>query len=158
MGNMKKIGIAIVAILVIMQFFQIDKTNPAVDASKDFIMMANPPQEVKLILKQACYDCHSHETAYPWYTYVAPVSWWLKSHINEGREHLNFSDWSTYSAKKQDHKLEEVGEEVHEGEMPLDSYTWAHSEARLSEEQVQTLVNWVSQYRKKTFGSATSEE
>ncbi len=143
----KKILLGLVAVLIIIQFFRIDKTNPPVDNSQDFMTLTSPPAEVAQIMKDACYDCHSHETAYPWYTNVAPVSWWIKKHINEGREHLNFSIWGTYTAKKADHKLEECYEEVEEGEMPLNSYTWAHAEARLTDTQREQLVSWFKSLR-----------
>lgn len=144
---LKKILLGLVAVLVIIQFFRIDKTNPPVDASQDFMTLTSPPAEIAQIMKDACYDCHSHETAYPWYTNVAPVSWWVKNHINEGREHLNFSIWGTYTEKKADHKLEECYEEVEEGKMPMDSYTWAHAEARLTDTQREQLVSWFKSLR-----------
>jgi len=143
----KKILYVIVAIIVIIQFFRIDKTNPEVIAENDFVTITNPPEEVTTILKTACYDCHSNESKYPWYTNVAPISWWVKHHIDEGREELNFSNWKTFKAKKKDHKLEELIEEVEEGEMPLDEYTWTHADAQLTEEQKHVLVNWVKELR-----------
>ncbi len=143
----KKIIFGVIAVLLLIQFIRIDKTNPPVDASQDFIQLTNAPAEVAQIMKDACYDCHSHETAYPWYTNVAPVSWWVKNHINDGRRHLNFSVWGTYEPKKADHKLEECYEEVEEGNMPMDSYTWAHAEARLTDTQREQLVSWFKSLR-----------
>ena len=133
----------ILAVVVIIQFFRIDKTNPEYDPAKDFIAMTNPPTEVADMIKASCYDCHSNQTVYPWYTNVAPVSWWVKKHINEGRKHLNFSEWGNYETKRQNHKLEEFYSEVNEGEMPLKSYTLIHSEARLSDAQVKQMTDWV---------------
>ncbi|MDH5476525.1 MAG: heme-binding domain-containing protein [Cyclobacteriaceae bacterium] len=138
----KKIIIAIALVLVVIQFFGIDKENPSFEAKNDFITVTNPPELVKNILKNSCYDCHSNETEYPWYTNVAPVSWWIKHHINEGRDELNFSEWATFELKRKKHKLDEMVEMVEEGEMPLDSYTWAHSEATLSDEQKTALIDW----------------
>lgn len=139
---LKRILLGLVAVLVILQFFRIDKTNPPLDQPNDFITQTNPPQEIAALLKDACYDCHSHETKYPWYTNIAPVSWWIKDHIDEAREHLNFSIWGTYEAKKRAHKLEECYEEVEEKHMPLKSYTWMHPEAKLDESQRSKLVKW----------------
>ncbi len=139
MKKSKKIILALIVIFVIMQFFRIDKSTPEIDASKDFITITNPSAEVKEILTNTCYDCHSFETKYPWYSNVAPVSWWTKKHVNEGREELNFSVWGEYSAKKADHKLEECVEEVEEGEMPLESYTITHGDAKLTNEQKELL-------------------
>lgn len=138
----KKIIIVLGSVLVIIQFFRIDKVNPSYEMENDFIMVTDPPELVKNILKNSCYDCHSFETKYPWYTNVAPVSWWIKYHINEGRDELNFSEWATFELKRKNHKLEEIIEMVEEGEMPMNSYTWVHSEARLTDEQKTALINW----------------
>ncbi|GJM36227.1 MAG: heme-binding protein [Saprospiraceae bacterium] len=138
----KRIIYIILALLVIIQLFRIDKTNPPVDASQDFVQLTSPPTEIAQLLKSVCYDCHSHETVYPWYTNVAPVSWWIKDHIDHGRKHLNFSVWGTYEPKKADHKLEECYEMVEAKDMPLNSYTWVHGNARLTDAQREQLVTW----------------
>jgi len=137
-----KILLGVAATLLAAQLFQIDKNNPVYEKSNDILSQVSAPAEVKAILKQACYDCHSYETKYPWYTNVAPLSWWIEEHIEDGRKHFNFSEWGNYDLKKKKHKLEELIEMVEEGEMPLDSYTWAHNEADLSEEQIDTLIGW----------------
>lgn len=144
----KRILFVLVLALVVIQFFPINKENPEFEPSSDFIVMTNPPAEIEMILQSTCYDCHSNKTEYPWYTSVAPVSWWIGHHIEEGREHLNFSNWGKYEPKRQDHKLEELIEEVEEGEMPLDSYTWAHADARLTAEQKEALTSWAAEIRK----------
>ncbi|MCO6491011.1 MAG: heme-binding domain-containing protein [Phaeodactylibacter sp.] len=138
----KWVLLGLLAILVVIQFFRIDKTNPPVNAGEDFMAMAAPPAEVAELLKKACYDCHSHETKYPWYTNVAPVSWWIGHHIEEARGHLNFSTWKAYDAEKKAHKAEECAEELEKGLMPLKSYTRMHAEARLSDEQKERLIAW----------------
>lgn len=138
----KRILLALLAILVVIQFFRIDKTNPPVDAGAEFMAMANPPADVAKLIKDACYDCHSHETNYPWYTNVAPVSWWIGNHIKEARGHLNFSTWKAYDAEKKAHKAEECAEEVEKGLMPLKPYTRMHAEARLTDEQREQLITW----------------
>ncbi len=138
----KKIVIGCIALLVIIQFIRIDKTNPAVVIENDFIVQTNPPEHIQTILKTSCYDCHSNESTYPWYTNVAPISWWVKQHINEAREELNFSEWGTFNAKRQKHKLEECFEMIEENEMPLPSYLIVHSEAKLTTEQKNELVAW----------------
>lgn len=137
-----KILISLLAILLAAQLFQIDTNNPVYDPENDILMHVSASNEVKDILKQACYDCHSYETKYPWYTSVAPLSWWIDEHIQDGRKHFNFSEWGKYDLKKKKHKLEELIHEVEEGEMPLNSYTWAHGEANLSDEQIETLISW----------------
>ncbi len=133
---------ALLAFLIIAQFFPIDKTNPEIDPAKDFITLNNPPPNLATLIKDACYDCHSNHTEYPWYTSVAPVSWWIKGHINGAKKHLNFSEWTAYDAKKADHKLEECFEMVSDGKMPLKSYTWLHSEAKMTAVQSKELADW----------------
>ncbi|UII20354.1 heme-binding domain-containing protein [Fulvivirga ligni] len=139
----KYIILVLVAAFIIIQFFRIDKTNPTYNESEDFITITKPSDEVKNILVTACYDCHSYKTEYPWYSNVAPASWFLAEHIEDGRRHLNFSIWGTYPADKAAHKLEEVADEVEEGEMPLSSYTIMHGDAKLTDAQKEALVSWV---------------
>lgn len=138
----RTILLALAAFLIIAQFFPIDKTNPESDPAKDYISVNQPPAEVATLMKNACYDCHSHQTKYPWYTSVAPLSWWIKGHINEGREHLNFSTWTDYSAKKANHKLEECFEVIEGKEMPMLTYWLVHPEANLSADQRTMLVDY----------------
>ena len=145
--NKKRILYAVLILLIVIQFFRIDKENPSVDPKMDFIAITNPPLKVANIIKASCYDCHSFETTYPWYSNVAPVSWWVKHHIDDARKHLNFSTWADYNDKKQDHKLDDCVEEVGEGEMPLDSYTWIHGEAVLSKADREELVEWFESKR-----------
>lgn len=140
--NRVLLGLAL--LLLVLQFFQIDKTNPESDPTLDFIALEKPDPALAELIEEACYDCHSHHTEYPWYTNVAPLSWWIAHHIEEGREHLNFSTWGNYDIGRKEHKLEECAHEVDEGEMPLRSFTWTHSEARLTEEQVASLVRFFS--------------
>lgn len=136
----RNIILAVAALLLIAQLFRIDKTNAPVDPGKDFIHISKISDETASILKRACYDCHSDEVTYPWYTNIAPFSWWIKHHVNEGRHHLNFSIWGTYTSRRMDHKLEECVEMVEEGEMPMSSYTWMHKDAVLTKEQRDHLI------------------
>lgn len=141
-GMFKKVLIGLLIVFGVMQFFRIDKTNPKVDKAKDFLAITQPPADIDKLIRSACYDCHSNETVYPWYSNVAPVSWFLEHHIEEGREHLNFSVWGDYAEGKANHKLHECEEEVEDGEMPLNSYTWTHGDAKLSSEQKEKLAHW----------------
>jgi len=140
--NRKAILSILFGIFIIMQFWQIDKTNPPVDNNLDFIEITKPSNEIATMLKEACYDCHSHEVKYPWYTNVAPVSWWVKKHINHGVEELNFSEWGNYKPSKANHKLEESFEKIEKKEMPITPYLIAHSSARLTEQQRAELVTF----------------
>lgn len=143
----KKIGISVLIVLALMQLIRIDKTNPEVDPKNDISTISRANPEITTILKNACYDCHSNEVYYPWYSNVAPISWWIKNHVNEGREHLNFSVWGTYSPKKSDHKLEECVEMLEEKEMPLYSYTIIHEQAKITEEQRSKLIAYFKALR-----------
>jgi cytochrome c553 len=135
-------------LLLVLQFFQINKTNPEIKPGEDFLVINKTEASTAKLLKDACYDCHSHETKYPWYTNVVPLSWWIKKHIVKGREELNFSTWATYTAKKADHKLEESIEMLEEKKMPLKSYVIAHSEAKLSADQIKQLSDYFRSQRK----------
>ena len=138
----RNVLLGILVLLVLIQVFRIDKITQPVDATKDFIALTSANAEVANTLKVACYDCHSNQPAFPWYTNIAPVSWWIKHHIDEGQHELNFSNWGTYSEKKKNHKLEECIEMLEEEEMPLDSYTWMHKEAKLTHAQKLQLVEF----------------
>jgi hypothetical protein len=140
--TLKNIALFLVLLLLLIQSFRIDKTTEPVNPETDFISQTSANTEVAKTLKIACYDCHSNQPSYPWYTNIAPVSWWIKHHINEGSHHLNFSIWGTYSDKKKNHKLEECIEMVEEGEMPMTSYTLMHKEAKLTDVQKLQLVEF----------------
>lgn len=147
MKILKKIALALLIVFIAMQFYRPEKNIAEDGHDLVFIEETSPEPAVKTLLKQACYDCHSNNTVYPWYNSVAPVSYWLADHVNDGKKHLNFSEWASYSAKKKDHKLEEVIEMVEELEMPLNEYTWTHEEARLTEEQRQDIIAWAKKAR-----------
>jgi hypothetical protein len=129
-----------VVFFALIQFIRIDKSTRTYIKSDDLLIASNASPEVVSIMHQACYDCHSYDTKYPWYSNVAPISWWTKNHINEAREEINFNDWTHFSKKRQDKKMQACIEEVEEGEMPMQSYTWIHREARLSTAQKNILI------------------
>jgi len=139
----KKIFIGLIVLLVVIQIFRPEK-NLSDDRTNDISTKYAVPEDVSSILKVACNDCHSNRTEYPWYAEVQPISWWLSSHINDGKRHLNFSSFTSRPLAIQNHKLEETIEMVKEGEMPLPSYTWfgLHHEANLTAEQREVLVKW----------------
>ena len=139
----KTILLSLLAILIIIQIFRIDKSNPPIDTKIEFATVTNTPTAILQKLKAACYDCHSHEAKYPWYTSVQPVAWWIKGHIKGGMQHLNFSEWGTYDAKKQSHKIEEMIEEIESRHMPLKSYTWMHADAKLSDADIVEINDWL---------------
>ena len=138
----KKIAIGLLVVLVIIQFFKPDRNISSEKSTNDITNKYAVPASVQEILKTSCYDCHSNNTVYPWYANIQPVAWWLADHVNEGKKELNFSEFLTYSPKKAHHKLEEVNEMVKEGEMPLQSYTIIHQNAKLSEPQKLEIATW----------------
>lgn len=140
--TVKNIAIFLVFLLLAIQSIRIDKTTSPVNPETDFIALTSANTEVSGMLKTACYDCHSNQPTYPWYTNIAPVSWWIKHHIDEGSHHLNFSIWGTYKEKRKNHKLDECIEMIEEGEMPMSSYTIMHGEAKLTDAQKMQLVEF----------------
>ena len=142
MKILKKTGIVLLILLVVAQFFGPDKNEGDLASVTPFIEETNPPTEVLTVLKTSCFDCHSTNTRYPWYSSITPVNYWLADHVKDGKKHLNFSDWSSYTLKKKEHKMDELHEEVAKGEMPLDSYTWTHGDANLTQAQIDAIVTW----------------
>lgn len=154
--NLKKVLIVLVILFIVIQLFRIDRKNPVTDPSKDFLTVTSTPSDVANILNSSCYDCHSNATVYPWYSNIAPVSWWLKHHVDEARAELNFSEWDNYSSRKKDHKLDEAIELVENGEMPMNTYIWMHGNAKLSDEQRNRLITYFTSLR--TFESDKPEQ
>ena len=143
----KKILIALLVIFVIIQFFRPSKIISAGQQANNIETKYAVPADVKIILEKACYDCHSNNTQYPWYNNIQPVAWWLKRHVDEGKRELNFDEFTNTALRRQYHKLEEVEEQVKEGEMPLPSYTWIHKNAILTDVEKNALYAWVSSTR-----------
>lgn len=121
-------------------------SNPVVNEN-DLSFQYALPSDVKTILQQACYDCHSNSTRYPWYSNLQPVGWWMQHHVDEGKQALNFSEFGTY--QKEDHPiiLREMDDVLATRTMPLSSYKLVHPEARLTEEQVRRLQAWIQSLR-----------
>ena len=152
---MKKVLTIILVAFIIIQFFPIDKTNPAPTPGMDFLKIKNTPPEIAKIINYSCYDCHSNETTYPWYSNFAPASWYLKNHIDEGRKHLNFSTFATYEPKQQVDKLEECIEMIEKKEMPLESYFVGHQDAKITDEQRKILINYFKKEKTETVRKMT---
>jgi len=146
---MKKIikYLAILGLLafVVMQFIRPDKNSEGYETVMTFESETKPSKQLAAVLKENCYDCHSGQTRYPWYSEIAPASYWLSDHIKDGKKHFNVSAWEGYSLKKKEHKLEELVEMVEEGEMPLDSYTWIHGQ--LEENDKKLMLQWAKMVR-----------
>ena len=138
---------ALAGLLVILQFIRPTKNIAEVASQNDIIKQFHPPQEVESILRTSCYDCHSNSTRYPWYAEVQPVAWWLNNHIQDGKKELNFSEFASYRLRRQYRKLDEMTKQVNEGEMPLPSYLFIHTDAKLSQEQKDRLIAWANAMR-----------
>lgn len=143
----KKILLIITAILVIIQLIRPARNKSTGISQNDITRHYEVPDSVLTVLKTSCYDCHSNNTHYPWYTNIQPVGWWMQYHVNEGKRELNFSEFASYTPKKQHHKLEEVAELVKEDEMPLTSYTLIHRNAIISTENKEHLFRWTDSLR-----------
>lgn len=142
MKILKKTGLLLLLFLLILQFFGPKKNDGNLNSLSVFISETNPPENVHKILKESCFDCHSNKTNYPWYNNITPINYWLNSHVKDGKKHLNFSAWNNYSLKRKEHKMDELHEEVAKKKMPLNSYTWTHSDANLTQEQINKIVTW----------------
>lgn len=139
----KKILLGLLAIFVIIQFIRPEK-NLSDDQLNAVSKKYEVPENVEAILKDACYDCHSNNTRYPWYAEVQPSAWWLAEHVNDGKRHLNFSDFVTRPIAVQNHKFEEIAEEVEKKGMPMAEYTYLglHPEAKLTDDQRKIIIDW----------------
>lgn len=132
----------LLAALVVIQFIH-PKKNKTDAPQPNFIGNTFAiPGDVKSILEKACTDCHSNNTKYPWYTNFQPVHWWLEKHIKGGKKELNFDEYTSHSLRFQYHKMEEVINEVKEGEMPIDNYTWVHKDAKLTDNEKAKITGW----------------
>lgn len=138
----KGIGIGALTALLLLQIYRPAKNISSTTSPNDIVSTHQVPENVASILHQACYDCHSNNTNYPWYSNFQPVRLWLDDHVNEGKDELNFSEYATYTTKRKLKKLKEIVHELEEGDMPLNSYTWIHKEAVLTPEQKQNIIDW----------------
>ena len=136
-------GIAVIAGLL--QLTNPARTNPPVTAGHDLLATNPPPADVAATLQAACYDCHSFQTEWPWYSRVAPASWLLVDHVNGARKRLNFSEWPHDDPERAAKKWRHVADQVRSGEMPLPSYTWIHTASRLNAGQRDRLAQWADQ-------------
>jgi len=144
MKSLKRIGLAVLVVLVGIQFIP-SRTNQDKEVSpSDFITTNRVPENIRHIMRTSCYDCHSNNTDYPWYSRVQPIGWLLEHHIKKGKAELNFSEFGSYSVRKQKSKLSSMANQIEKDEMPLSSYTLIHRDARLSKESKKTLVDYLN--------------
>ena len=134
--------VLIVAALILMQLIRPEKNLGEPDTETDFIGVSQVSDTLASIFLNSCYDCHSNHTRYPWYSQVAPFSWYLNRHIEEGKAHLNFSSWGIMDKAEKITQLDQLCEEITYGTMPLKSYLWIHHSSKLSELDIQAICKW----------------
>ncbi len=144
MKRSQKILIYIIGLLIGLQFVPLSQQKvEKVAASQAFENIVTGSEAQITLLKNACYDCHSNDTKYPWYAQVAPVSLWINGHIKGARGKLNFSTWQQYDTETQKHKLRESAEEIRDGHMPPKSFKFMHSGAKMTDNQAEDLAVWL---------------
>ena len=146
---LKWTAIVLVVLFLGIQLMRPARTNPAVDESQTIEARTQMTPQVKAIFERSCNDCHSNKTVWPWYTNVAPISWWIAGHINEARQNMNLSEWAKLDRDHQDRKLRQICDEVTDGGMPLPSYVPMHPKAKLSEQDKKTLCDWTEAERQR---------
>ena len=150
---MRKVLKAVAALLFLsfvgVQFVRPERVNPTAAAGQSLEEHARVPPEVAGVLQRSCMDCHSNRTDWPWYSNVAPASWFVSDHVNHGRRHLNFSKWGEYDQRRADDLLKDICTTAKSGFMPLDSYTLVHRSARLTAADVKTLCDWAGEERRR---------
>ncbi len=144
MSRTKKISVGVLVAFIAIQFFRPARNQSTTAPPKDIAQTIALPPDVAATLKTACYDCHSNHTVYPWYMNIQPAAWFMAHHVTEGKGELNFSDFGSYSKRKQANKLKAIAREVEKGDMPLSSYTLIHPAARLTGEQKTQIISWAA--------------
>lgn len=144
MKPIKKLALALCIVFVAIQFIQPAHNKSGLILPTDFNKIYAVPANVQTILQNACYDCHSNNTAYPWYSNIQPIAWMMKRHIDNGKAKLNFSDFGNYTTRKQISKLKEMANQIKDGEMPISTYKMMHNKANLSKEEKGLIVDWMN--------------
>lgn len=147
-STMKKVLFVLVVVLVLLQFYRPTKNVSAEVSVNAISQHYTVPNNVDKLLRVSCYDCHSNNTVYPWYSNVQPVALWLDDHIRDGKKHLNFDEFNSYPTERKQKKFKEIVETIDEGEMPMTSYTLIHHDARLSPEDKKILTDWAKEMMK----------
>jgi hypothetical protein len=140
----KKILLLLLIVFIAIQFIRPARNTSGQVLPTDITKTINIPDKVLDVLKNSCYDCHSNNTRYPWYVNIQPMGWFMASHIKNGKENLNFSEFGAYSKRKQANKLRSIGKRIKDGSMPLPSYTFIHTDAKLSQENKKLITDWVA--------------
>jgi hypothetical protein len=142
MNILKKVLFLLFAVFIAIQFIQPARNTSGQVLPTDISKTVSVPENVHAILQTACFDCHSNNTRYPWYNYVQPAAWILANHIKHGKKDLNFSEFGSYSTRRQQSKFKSIASQIEDGEMPLYSYTMIHKNARLTKEEKLVIIKW----------------
>jgi len=147
---MKTVKIILLILLVAfvgIQFISTERNQSDIVQVTDFMLVNNVPNNIKNNLQVSCYDCHSNNTKYPWYNKIQPVAWFLEEHIKDGKKELNFNEWESLSNRRKASKLRSIIKQIESGEMPLNSYTLIHKDAKLSSEETNEIINFIAQLK-----------
>ena len=147
---MKTVKIILLVLLVAfvgIQFIPTERNQTDIVPVTDFMLVNNVPNNIKNKLQVSCYDCHSNNTKYPWYNKIQPVAWFLEEHVKNGKAELNFSEWGSLSSRRKASKLRSIIKQIESKEMPLDSYTLIHKDAKLSSEETNEIINFIVQLK-----------
>jgi hypothetical protein len=147
MKAIKIIALVFLVVLVGIQFVPTNRNQSEVVPKSDFMLVNNVPKDVQDKLKLSCYDCHSNNTEYPWYNKIQPVAWFLEDHIREGKSELNFNEWGELSERRKNSKLRSIISQIEDDEMPLDSYTFIHRDAKFSESEKKEIIKYMTQLK-----------
>jgi hypothetical protein len=142
-----RVGLSILVVWVACQLIPISHSNPPVDPSNTLYVTERVTPPVKAVLDRSCKNCHSNQTAWPWYSYVAPVSWIVASDVHRARKAMNFSEWGTYTAKRKEERLEDICEQITDGDMPDFKYALVHRSARITPEERGAVCQWTEDSR-----------
>ncbi|WP_339876291.1 heme-binding domain-containing protein [Olleya marilimosa] len=147
---MKTVKIILLILLVAfvgIQFIPTESNQTDIVPATDFLLVNNVPNNIKNKLQVSCYDCHSNNTKYPWYNKIQPVAWFLEEHVKNGKAELNFSEWGSLSSRRKASKLRSIIKQIESKEMPLDSYTLIHKDAKFSNEETNEIINFITQLK-----------
>ena len=147
MKIVKIIAVVLLVAFVGIQFVPTERNQSDVVPKTDFMLVNSVPDHIKSKLQTSCYDCHSNNTQYPWYNKIQPAAWFLEDHIKEGKAELNFNEWDSLSSRRKSSKLRSIIKQIESGEMPLDSYTLIHKDAKFSEAEAEELINFITQLK-----------
>jgi len=142
-----RVLIAGIAVFAGLQVIPVDRSNPPVEAARTIFASEALPPKVEAVLRRSCQDCHSNQTQWPWYSYVAPMSWIVAHDVHAARRQMNLSEWASYSDKKRESRLNGICEQVVNGDMPEGKYALIHRRARVTEDERAAICQWVERSR-----------